>query len=107
MPSTELKLGIKPSDTSRQPAITCAMLRAVNIAKANPFRVVWVQHQILEELSVEKQSVRLTRPDTIARVICIAGDGQLIPHLEAHVKIFGHLVQIAPKMIGGGRTAEP
>lgn len=43
MPSTEMKPGIKPSDTSRQPEITCAMLRAVDIAEANLFRVVWVQ----------------------------------------------------------------
>jgi hypothetical protein len=62
------------------------------------------QYQILEELGVEKPSVRLACPDTIARVIGIAGDGQLIPHLEAHVKIFGNLVQIAPEMIGDGQT---
>ena len=50
----------------------------------------WPQNHILKELSVEKASVRLTCPGPIARVIDISGDGQLIPHLEAHVKIVGN-----------------
>jgi len=67
----------------------------------------WPQNHILKELSVEKASVRLTCPGPIARVIDISGDGQLIPHLEAHVKIVGNLVQVASEMVGGGWTAIP
>src|SRR6185295_8411115 len=67
----------------------------------------WPQNHLLEELGVEKARVRLAGPDPMARVLGKAGDGQLIPHLEAHVKILGNLFPIAQQLIGIGRTAEP
>ena len=52
------------------------------------------QHQLIEELRVEKTWVRLTGPRSVARLCRITGNRNILPHLTAHLKVFGGRVKI-------------
>jgi len=64
------------------------------------------QHQLLKQLGIQESWIGLPGPNTIAGVSCIAGTGDLLPHLEAHLKVFGNLGQIVPELIGSRRSVE-
>jgi len=34
------------------------------------------------------------------------GDGDFLPHLEAHLKVFGDLSQLVAELVRGGRSVE-
>jgi hypothetical protein len=64
------------------------------------------QHQLIEQFSIEKLWVRLTGPGSIPRLLGIARNRDLFPHLEAHLKVFWDLAQIAPELVCARRSVE-
>ena len=67
---------------------------------------VGLQDQLVEAFGVEKVLIHLTSPRSIAGVLCVGRDGQLLPHLETHVEVFGDLRQVAGELIRGWRAVE-
>src|SRR5712691_3068404 len=64
------------------------------------------QHQLIEQLGIEEPGIRLTRPHSITSVLRVAWNGDLFPHFEAHLKVFGNLIQIVTKLIHCRRSIE-
>jgi hypothetical protein len=59
------------------------------------------QHQLIEQFSIEKPWVRLTRSGSIPRLLGVARNGDVLPHLKTYLKVFGDLAQITPELIRG------
>jgi len=64
------------------------------------------QHEVIEELGIEKSRVGMSRSHSIARVLRIGRNGDFLPHFEAHLEVFGDLAQIASELIRGRRSVE-
>src|SRR6478736_6062696 len=64
------------------------------------------QYQLLEQLGIQESRIGLTGPHTVAGMLGIGGNGDLFPHLETHLKVFGDLRQIVSKLVCGGRSVE-
>ena len=58
----------------------------------------------MKRLRIKKALVWLTCIDAIPGMLGIGRDGDLFPHLAAHLKVFGDLVQIPSELIGCGRA---
>ena|SRR5215831_19372516 len=56
-------------------------------------------HQVYEQAGIEEASIRLTRFRSISGLFCLGGNGDLLPHLETHLEIFGNLFEAVPKLI--------
>jgi hypothetical protein len=64
------------------------------------------QHQLIEQFSIEKPWVWLTRSGSIPRLLGVARNGDLLPHLKTYLKVFGDLAQITPELIRGRWAVE-
>jgi hypothetical protein len=65
-----------------------------------------LQDQFDEGAGIEKPRIWLTRFYAIPGMLGIDRDGDLFPHLAAHLKVFGNLIQVAFKLIGRGGPIE-
>ena len=62
------------------------------------------EHELIEDLRVQKVRIGLARFGPIASVLRIARDRDLLPHFKTHFKVFGNLIQILADWLGvGGR----
>jgi hypothetical protein len=64
------------------------------------------EHKLFEEFCIKKPWIRLTGPHTIPGLLGIARNRDLLPHLEAHLKVFGDLAEIALELVCGRRSVE-
>ncbi|MEO7859641.1 MAG: hypothetical protein ABIU05_04225 [Nitrospirales bacterium] len=64
------------------------------------------QHHVIEQLRVKKARIRLTGFYSIAHMTDEARDGEVFPHLETHLEVFGNLIQIPLELVCRGRTVE-
>lgn len=64
------------------------------------------QHEIIEQLRIQESRIGLPSPCAIACVLRIAWNHDILPHLEAHLNVFGDLSQIVPELVCGGRSVE-
>ena len=64
------------------------------------------EHEFVEELGIKEAWIGLTGPRPIAGLLGIARNRDLFPHLEAHLEVFGNLVQITPELVGCWRSVE-
>jgi hypothetical protein len=64
------------------------------------------QHELLEECDIKEPWIRLTSSCPIPHLLGVGWNGDLLPHPNAHLKVFGDLVQVMPELIGSGRTVE-
>ncbi|HEV8327270.1 MAG TPA: hypothetical protein VGQ08_07275 [Nitrospiraceae bacterium] len=64
------------------------------------------EHQLIKQLSVEEPGIRLTDPGSISGLPGIGRNRDLLPYLEAHLKVFGDLAEIVPELVCGGRSVE-
>ena len=64
------------------------------------------QHEFVEELCIKETWVWLPGPGSVASLLRIGRDRDLFPHLEAHLKVFGDLIQVSPELIRRGGTVE-
>jgi hypothetical protein len=60
-----------------------------------------LQHQLAELVGVEKVRIRAPGSHSISGVPGIGWDGDLLPHLKAHLKIFWNLRQVACELVRG------
>jgi hypothetical protein len=64
------------------------------------------QHKLGKLLGSEKARIRLTGLCAIPSFLRLGRNGDLLPYLEAHLKILRDLVQIVPKLIRGRWSIE-
>src|SRR5437773_2125305 len=67
---------------------------------------IWGEDELVEEFRVEEPWIRLSGSGSIASLLRIARDRDVLPHLETHLKVFGNLVQVPSELIGGRRLVE-
>lgn len=64
------------------------------------------EDHFIEELRSKKPRIRLTGSGPIPSLLGVGGNGDLLPHLKAHLKSFGDLVEIVPELVSGRRTVK-
>ena len=64
------------------------------------------QHEITEQLRVKEARILVPGLQTVAEVPCEDGDGDFLPDLETHLKVFGNLMEILSKLASGGGAVE-
>ena len=55
---------------------------------------MWDQDKICGHLRVQKEQIELSSFQTIASMLRIAGNRNLLPDLKTHLKVFGKLIEI-------------
>ncbi len=58
-------------------------------------------HEVIEQLRIEKPRVRLSGLGAISGLLRKGGNRELLPNLETHLKVFGNLIEVMPKLIRG------
>ena len=64
-----------------------------------PRFTIWCEHEFVEELGIKKPWVRLPSLHAVAWLLGVAGNGDLLPYLEAHLEVFGDLIEVPSQLL--------